>query len=241
MAATTDKLLMKFGLTQAFPCSYLPDQSEQLLVYVEDNQDLRSQYGILIRAGFRRSGDQIYRPHCRQCNACQSIRVISNEFKPSKSQKRILKKNRAVEVKVRRHIQANYYPLYETYINERHADGSMYPPSISQFINFIDCEWNAPLFFEAWQDDELIAVSIVDELDEAYSALYCFFAPHLADRSLGKYMIMQIIRHAVALNKPYVYLGYQVDACRKMNYKRDFYPHERFFENKWHRIAKKAD
>jgi arginine-tRNA-protein transferase len=239
MAATTDKLLMKFGVTQAFDCSYLPDKKEQLLVYVEETADCNVQYELLIRAGFRRSGEQIYRPHCPSCNACQSLRIVSNEFKPSGSQKRILNKNRHISVKVQREIQDNYYPLYDEYIRQRHADGSMYPPSQVQFDNFIRCQWNTGLFFEAWLNDELVAVSIVDELSEAYSALYTFFKPELADLSLGKLMIMKIVERAVHEGKPYVYLGYQIDDCKKMNYKRDFHPHERFYDNKWHRIQKK--
>ena len=51
------------------------------------------QYNVLIQAGFRRSGEQVYRPQCRQCRACQSIRVLVDDFQPSKSQKRVLNKN----------------------------------------------------------------------------------------------------------------------------------------------------
>ncbi|WP_100657074.1 arginyltransferase [Alteromonas flava] len=231
---------MKFGLTQTFECSYIPAQREQLLVYVEENDDQNAQYELLIRAGFRRSGEQIYRPHCPNCNACESLRIPVHEFRPSKSQKRILAKNNDVSVQYRREALPEHYQLYERYISGRHADGSMYPPSPSQYENFIHCSWNQPLFFEAWHADKLIAVSVVDELSDAYSALYTYFAPELADRSPGKLMILKILEHAQNQAKDFVYLGYQIDACQKMNYKKDFYPHERFFANQWHRITKKG-
>lgn len=229
---------MRFGLTQSFDCSYLDDQQEQLLVYIEEHPDVKQQYEMLIRAGFRRSGEQIYRPHCANCQACQSIRIPTASFAPSRSQKRIRNKNASLRLQVQREMQPNHYELYQRYIEERHSDGSMYPPSRSQYDNFIHCSWNAPLFFEAWQDEELVVVTVVDELQDAYSALYTYFEPTLAHLSLGKFMILKLIEYANQQQKPYVYLGYQIDECAKMNYKRDFMPHERFFENKWHRITK---
>jgi len=81
---------MKFGLTQEFDCSYLPNKKEQLLVFVPDGLSASSaQYNILLDAGFRRSGDQVYRPHCQACRACQSLRIPVSDFSMSKSQNRI--------------------------------------------------------------------------------------------------------------------------------------------------------
>jgi arginine-tRNA-protein transferase len=241
MAVTTDKLLMKFGVTQAFDCNYIPEQKEQLLVYVEDEGDINKQYEQLMKVGFRRSGEQIYRPHCVDCNACQSLRILSQQYTPSRSQKRIINKNKALHTAVHTEIQDNYYPLYARYIEQRHSDGSMFPPSISQFQNFVKCSWNKALFLEAWDGDNLVAVSVIDEMTDAISALYTFFEPSLSHRSMGSYMIIQLIHHANLLSKPFVYLGYQVDRCNKMNYKQNYYPHERFYQNKWHLKVKKTD
>ena len=82
---------MKFGITQSFSCSYLPDEQERLLVYAEEDPFLSSRYSQLIQAGFRRSGEQIYRPHCVNCSKCQSVRIPVDVFVPSRSQKRVLK------------------------------------------------------------------------------------------------------------------------------------------------------
>jgi arginine-tRNA-protein transferase len=241
MAVTTDKLLMKFGVTQAFDCNYIPEQKEQLLVYVDDEGNINKQYEQLIKAGFRRSGEQIYRPHCVDCDACQSLRILSQQYTPSRSQKRIINKNKALHTEVQTEIQDNYYPLYARYIEQRHSDGSMFPPSVSQFQNFVQCSWNKALFLEAWDVDNLVAVSVIDEMTDAISALYTFFEPSLSHRSMGSYMIIQLIHHANLLSKSFVYLGYQVDRCNKMNYKQNYYPHERFYQNKWHLKVKKTD
>lgn len=235
---------MKFGLTQSFACSYLPDENEQLLVFAEADQDLRYRYGQLIQAGFRRSGEQIYRPHCPACDACQSIRIPVNEFTPSRSQRRVLKKNSCLETNFSESPKDTYYPLYEKYIVARHRDGSMFPPSQEQFQGFIDCWWNQPVFIEAYQNDQLIAVAVTDDIvhsdgTTSFSAFYTFFEPELTERSMGTWMILQQIAFAAKLDRRYLYLGYQIDNCNKMNYKSNFFPHERLFDNKWQKITSK--
>lgn len=230
---------MKFGLTNAFSCSYLPTEQEQLLVLVDDNiHDVRN-YDVLIAAGFRRSGEQIYRPHCPTCAACQSIRIPVQDFRPSSSQKRVKSKNKDIRVEVAYSDKAEYYPLYENYINQRHADGAMYPASEQQYRSFIKSFWSNSLFLECYLQQELVAVAVTDVISHGLSALYTFFRPDLQARSIGTFAVLQQIEQAKYLGKPYLYLGYQVDACQKMNYKSRFLPHERYFDNKWHRVEKK--
>ncbi|MFA3792338.1 arginyltransferase [Aliiglaciecola sp. SL4] len=232
---------MKFGLTQQFQCSYLEQQQEQLLVLVTDNNDeLDNQYNYLLGQGFRRSGEQIYRPHCRQCSACQSIRIPVDSFLGSKSQRRIANKNADIEVFTSPTTKPEYYPVYEQYINHRHNDGSMFPASQNQYTGFIECDWLETLFIEFYLDKELIGVAVTDVLSDALSALYTFFKPEYANRSLGTFAIMQQIEQAKLNNKTFLYLGYQIDACQKMRYKANFYPHQRFIDNKWQLITKKS-
>jgi arginyl-tRNA--protein-N-Asp/Glu arginylyltransferase len=228
---------MKFGLTQPFSCSYLPEQKEQLLVFTDTGEPDEQQYELLIGAGFRRSGEQIYRPHCSACHACQAIRIPVSLFAPSKSQKRVLKRNQDLKMIVSESDGIDYYPLYEQYINQRHHDGSMYPATMEQYQSFIKSRWASPLFIEFYLMEKLVAVAVTDQLPHSLSALYTFFAPHLAERSIGTLAILQQISLAARLKKQFLYLGYQVDECKKMNYKVNFLPHERFFANKWQLIT----
>lgn len=230
---------MKFGLTQQFSCSYLDDQQEQLLVFVDEHETSMHHYELLISSGFRRSGEQVYRPHCPSCQACQSIRIPVQLFSPSKSQSRVLKRNHDLNMFVSSKDKPEYYPLYEEYINKRHADGGMYPANYQQYLSFIRCEWAQPIFLEFYLNDSLVAVAVTDELNHCLSALYTFFKPELSDRSIGTFAILRQIELASKKDKPYLYLGYQVDECKKMNYKSNFFPHERFFANKWRQIVKK--
>ena len=127
----------QLGISQTFPCSYLPDQQERLLIAVDERLQDTEHYGWLMSQGFRRSGDQIYRPHCINCQACQSLRVVANEFIPTKSQKRLIKKNHTLTINIQTEIQDSYYPLYEKYINEVHQDGAMFPANHSQYQSFL--------------------------------------------------------------------------------------------------------
>jgi arginine-tRNA-protein transferase len=79
----------------------------------------------------------------------------------------------------------------------------------------------------------LLAVAVTDTVADGLSALYTYYAPDSIKRSLGKFMIMQQIEHAKILKLPYLYLGFQIDECRKMNYKTAFIPYERLVDNQW--------
>lgn len=198
-----------------------------------DGKMRASYYEWLITEGFRRSGDQVYRPHCANCNACKSVRVRVNEFNPSKSQRRMLNKSSHWDFRLTRLLEDQHFFLYDKYICERHPDGTMYPPSREQFEQFTQCSWHAPHLLEAYDEGQLIAVAITDVFHQALSALYTFFDPAYEKFSPGSIMIMQQIYFAKQMKKPFLYLGYQVDACRKMAYKNKFHPQEQFIQGKW--------
>lgn len=192
----------------------------------------------MLAHGFRRSGEQIYRPNCPACAACQSIRIPVGEFQPSKSQKRVRSKNKSIQTQISRVHRDEYYDLYENYINTRHSDGGMYPASIEQYHQFLFSTWMDPMFIEFREDDKLVMVAVVDEMKNALSALYTFFDPEYADRSPGTFAILEQIRRAELMEKEFIYLGYQIDECRKMNYKSNFYPHERHQGDGWKQVSR---
>lgn len=237
------KEVYQFGVSEEFDCPYLKDQKERLLVAVDKDLHSKQSYSKLIGLGFRRSGEHIYRPHCKNCDACQSVRIASDAFKPTKSQKRILKKTAHLNTlwfnsPLGEQQLKDYYQLYERYIRIRHHDGSMYPPSQSQFDSLLESVWLDCAFLEIHDGDKRIAVSIVDCLDNALSAVYTFFEPSYADYSLGTLAILKLIETACEKGYRYLYLGYQVDECDKMNYKSRFFPHQRLIKNHWINVEK---
>ena len=232
---------MKFGITDSFNCSYLEDQEERLLVYAGDGLSQKTDYEYLLGSGFRRSGDQVYRPHCPNCSACRSLRIAVADFSPSKNQKRVVSKNRDITYHTSIENKPEYFALYHRYISERHADGSMFPPTSEQYQGFLNDDWTNTLYVELRLENKLVAVAVTDAMQNCLSALYTFFDPDLAHRSLGTLAILEQINQAHLLGKRYLYLGYQIDSCQKMNYKSKFLPNEQFIDHQWIRFQKNDD
>jgi len=237
----TEDVHLKVGLTPEHPCSYLDHQQEQLLVLMEHSLLNASGYERLLTAGFRRSGNDIYRPHCPRCQACQSLRIHADHFRPSRSQQRIRHRNRDIDIVLSVDDKPEYYLLYEKYIRGRHQDGSMSPPDQRQYESFIHCKWLPPLYMEMRCAGELVGVAATDQLPHSLSAMYTFFDPDLADRSLGTFAILSQLELAKNTGRSWLYLGYLVEACRKMNYKRNYLPHELLIAGKWKNIDSRPE
>lgn len=230
----TNLQTLAFFATPEHDCSYLPDQQATTMFADPKAIITNTVYSQLSELGFRRSGDHYYRPHCTQCNACTPIRVKAADFKASRSQKRILKKNHAIDTQVMTpDFHEDHYLLYEKYINERHADGDMYPPSRDQYRSFlIDCQANTQ-FVEFSVDGRLCGIAVTDQLEDGLSAIYTFFDPDLTELSIGTFAILWQINETVRRNKKYLYLGYFIKQCRKMTYKNQFKPFEARINDSW--------
>ena len=225
------------GITKIFPCSYLTGQEERLLMLIEPEKNANLFYPTLISKGFRRSGDQIYRPDCPHCQACQSLRIPVKAFQLSRSQKRLVNRNKKFKIVVSKTEKTEYFNLYQNYINKIHSDGVMFPASRKQYEEFIKSSWNQPLFIEIYDQDKLIAVSVTDQIDDpketAWSAFYCFYDPNYQLNSLGKYAILTQLKLAKTANIDWLYLGYYIKTCQKMSYKIQFNPHQRLIKKEW--------
>lgn len=233
----TDSSELRVGITATFPCSYLKSEEEQLIMLIEPEIHAEKNYPSLMSIGFRRSGDQVYRPHCPHCDACQSLRIKCNDFQISKSQKRLIKKNKFFKTLKSKTVSESYYSLYQRYIDTIHKDGVMYPATPEQFKSFIACTWGNVTFIEIYDKDKLIAVSVTDQLNDgistAWSAFYCFYDPDYLTHSLGKYAVLQQLKLAKEEQVDFLYLGYYIENCQKMNYKNQFTPHQRFINQQW--------
>lgn len=225
---------VKFFSTTAHPCSYLEgEQAITLFADPKSRMDGRL-YSELSDLGFRRSGNYVYRPHCKHCNACVPVRIPVNRFEPNRQQARVLRRNADVTVRtVPATFHQEHYDLYERYICERHSDGDMYPPSEEQFNSFLTSEWSDTRFYEFRAGDKLLAVAVCDLLEEGLSAVYTFFDPDEEKRSLGAFAILWEIEEAKRLGLPSLYLGYWIKHCQKMSYKIAYRPIELLINNEW--------
>ena len=241
-----------FHVTMAQPCPYLPGRLERKL-FTHLTPDKPSPFiDKLLRNGFRRSQNVAYLPYCNDCHACVSVRIIVDKFEPSKSFKRLKKRNMdLVAERVKRKATSEQYELFNKYINERHGDGGMADMDHFDFSMMIE-ESEADTFLTEYrlrpalndsdegndedapaQKNPLIAVSLCDRLSDGISMVYSFFDPQYKPRSLGSYMILEHVDYTRRQGLPFVYLGYWIDGCRKMSYKARFTPQQRLTPDGW--------
>lgn len=234
----TELARLKFYATQPHPCSYLPDEQATTL-FLDPSQPMNVQlYGQLSDLGFRRSGDHLYRPHCQHCNACVPARIPAADFRPNRQQRKVWRRNADLRVdQVQPSFRDEYYDLYVRYIEQRHADGDMYPPSREQFSTFLLRDLPFSRFVEFRLQERLLALAVVDQLPGGLSAVYTFYDPDEERRSLGRYAVLWQIAECARLGLACVYLGYWIKNCRKMSYKSQYQPLELFIEQRWQRLS----
>ncbi|MDO3388768.1 arginyltransferase [Gilvimarinus sp. SDUM040013] len=233
----SDLSTLKLFATAPHPCSYL-DGEEATTVFIDPAANIDSRlYTELSQLGFRRSGSHLYRPHCANCQACISCRIPVQLFRPNRTQKRCLKRNQDLVITWADTIDTDeHYQLYQRYIESRHRDGDMYPPTREQYQTFLSAEWDTTQYIEYRLDGQLVGVSVCDQLLDGLSAVYTFFENDHERRSLGAFAILKQIEKAQELALPYIYLGYWIRDCQKMSYKTQYRPLELLVNKRWVRL-----
>ena len=196
----------------------------------------------LSKQGFRRSQNVLYRPSCSECSACLSARIRVEDFAPSRSQRRVLKRHASLTRDATSPWATEaQYALFRSYLDDRHADGGMADMDIFEFAAMIEetpvrsrvVEYST----ESRDGKELSAVCLTDVLDDGLSMVYSFFDPRMRDSSLGTYVILDHIEIARDAGLPYVYLGYWVPGSSKMGYKANFSALEIYRGGAWRDIG----
>lgn len=225
---------LRFFRGGSHPCPYLPDREADSAVAdpsARMSPDLLAQ---LTAAGFRRSGSIVYRPYCGTCTACVALRLPVAQFAPRRSQRRIWQRNADATVKVTAPgFSEERFALYDTYLAARHSGAGMDNPSRADFERFLDSDWSDTRFHETRIDGKLAAIAVTDWLPDALSAVYTFFDPGLARRALGVHSVLAQIDTAQREGLRWLYLGYWIENCQKMDYKRNFQPAEAYLDNGW--------
>ena len=231
-----------FFVTAPLPCPYLDGKVERRIVTELAGVDASGLHDTLSRVGFRRSHGLIYAPICHDCSACMAVRTVVAEFKPSTSQKRVLKANQGIQItEIPAQATIEQYQLFSHYQDYRHTGGDMATMDFYDYQALIE-ETPVDSSLIEFRDDEgaLVAGCLVDRMSDGLSAVYSFFDPDLSRRSLGTYMILWLMERAQELELPYVYLGYWISESQKMAYKENFQPLELYGASGWRRF-KSAD
>ncbi|MBU6267482.1 MAG: arginyltransferase [Sphingomonadales bacterium] len=235
----------RFFVTSPAPCPYLPGRSERKVFTELKGPHADSLNDALSRIGFRRSQTVAYRPSCVDCTACVSVRVVAEEFLPSSTQKRNLRRNDDLVTTIcQPWSTAEQFELLQRYLGVRHPGGGM---AAMDEVDFADMVEHTPVTTHVVEYREpsvngvpgrLVGACLTDRQGDGLSMIYSFYEPDHAGRTgLGNYIILDHIRRAAHEGLPYVYLGYWVDGSARMQYKVRYRPLEKLGREGWVRFA----
>ena len=237
----------QFYLTAPAACPYLPHEMERKVFTHLVGERAPELNDLLTQGGFRRSQNIAYRPACETCRACISVRILVDEFAPTRSMRRVLAANGdLVAHEYPAEPSSEQYSLFRRYLDARHQRGGMSDMSVLDYAMMVeDTHVHTKIIEYRLREEgaglkekpqgDLMAAALTDRMGDGLSMVYSFYNPDLTPRSLGSYMILDHIRRAKALGLPHVYLGYWVKGSRKMDYKTKFLPQEHLMPRGWER------
>lgn len=229
---------IQFYPTTSYPCSYLDGREARSQVAAPADLIDANVYSQLLQHGFRRSGQYVYRPACNECRACVPVRLQLDAFHPNRSQQRAMKRHGSLKERVLGLTFSNeHFLLYRRYQMARHPGGGMDLDDREQYENFILKSNVASFLVEFREEGRLRMVSLIDQVEGGLSSVYTFFDPDEPRASYGVFNILWQVGLARQLGLSYLYLGYWVDACRKMAYKTQYRPLEGLVDGQWHDLS----
>jgi len=210
-------------------CSYFNSEVSDIR-YRYINKCTKEDYQNMLEHGWRRFGKMHFVPECKNCTKCISMRIDVANYKFSRSEKRVFKKNASTKL----YIQApsltlehlRLYDKYHFHMSEKKqwSYSSIEPAEYDR--SYIQGKDEFTKEFLYVRDNKLIGVTLVDILPKAVSAIYCFYDHDYEDLSIGKFSILTQIKIARELNIPYIYLGYWIKNHYSMGYKEKYSPFE---------------
>ncbi|MEM1317960.1 MAG: arginyltransferase [Pseudomonadota bacterium] len=239
----------QFYLTAPSPCPYL-DGLQERKVFTHLVGDRASKaHAQLTEGGFRRSQNIAYRPACEKCRACVATRVLVDRFEPTKSMRRVWKRNSDLIGEVLPPAPtAEQYSLFRRYLESRHRDGGMTGMTVLDYAMMVEDSHVDTAVIEYRKrgvdsavtrrgEGDLIAVVLYDQLPNGLSMVYSFFNPDEDKRSLGSFTILDQIERSRQQGLPHCHLGYWVEGSPKMDYKARFLPQERLGIAGWYEVT----
>ncbi|WP_022703892.1 arginyltransferase [Pseudorhodobacter ferrugineus] len=240
-------LAPQFYVTAPQPCPYLDGRMERKLFTALQGEHAQKLNDTLSKQGFRRSQNVLYRPSCAECSACLSARIRVANFVPSRTQRKVLRRNAALTRNATSPwATEDQFALFRRYLDFRHATGGMADMDIFEFAAMIEETPIRSRVIEYSESDrrepgDLSAVCLTDVFEDGLSMVYSFYDPDLFGRSLGTFLILDHIEIARAAGLPFVYLGYWVPGSKKMGYKAGFSGLEIFKGGQWQAMGDPED
>jgi leucyl-tRNA---protein transferase len=175
--------------------------------------------------GWRHFGTMFFR-YASSWHGGQEMRVLPlridlHKFSPSRSQRRVRKRNADVRVKFGPAlIDADRERMF---VRHRSRFKENVPDSLREFLSSapsqVPCEAKECRLFVG---DRLVGVGYFDVGQQAVSAVYSIFDPAESRRSPGIQLILEEVRWATERDFRYFYLGYCYDQPSFYDYKKRF-------------------
>jgi len=221
----------KLNITEFFEenkqCPYFDDRKSDTRYRFVQECDVLT-YDKMLERGWRRFGNVHFVPECKNCNDCKTIRIDIKKFKFSKSQKRLLNKNKDISVYVQKpslsidHI--NLFNKYHSYMQEKKSWKENSIDAAEYKSSYVDGAGRFGKEILYFLNEKLIAVALCDMTQNALSSVYCYYDHDYENRSLGKFSILAQISMAKQSKVPYLFLGYWIKDHPSMGYKEDYTP-----------------
>ena len=227
------KVLETVPITPESLCSYFADRVSRSKVFRWPGDIPNHLYEIALSKGYRRCGDAYYQFNCENCQRCLSYRVVINQFFPTRSQQRVLRKNKDVFFTIKTPKPGpEKEEIYLRYQLEQHHGNKA---GITQkrrpfdrgreletmyYQMYVNPECSRELEF--YLGSQLIGFGIIDIALHSISAVYTVFDPTHRKRSLGTLAILKGIKWAKTNGFTYYYLGFYISGHPKMEYKQKF-------------------
>lgn len=222
-------MISMLDVVQEHDCSYLPGRTARMRYRLMPDCPPAT-YEKLVARGWRRFGATLFRPACRGCNECLSLRLEVESFVPNRSQRRTLRRNEDLTLMLRpASISRQHLELYDRY----HADMT---GRRGWEEKCLDAEGYHSTFVAGGErfayeliyldGDRLVGVALVDILPKSLSAVYCFYDPAERRRGIGVFSVLAQVELARQRGIPHVYLGYWIEGNRSMAYKSRYRPHQ---------------
>lgn len=210
-------------------CSYFDNETSDIRYrYLQTCST--AEYQNMLEHGWRRFGKMHFVPECANCSKCISMRIDVKNYQFSKSEKRVMAKNRETKIYIQDpSLTTDHLKLYDKYhktMSEKKAWTYTPIEPVEYNRSYVQGKADYSKEFLYVRDGQLIGVALTDILPESISSIYCFYDHAHEDLSIGKFSILAQIKVAKELNIPYIYLGYWIDKHYSMGYKEAYTPFE---------------
>ncbi len=208
-----------------YECAYIEDAKVRMSYkYIKD---ATTEFcTAVIQRGWRRFGNYYFHPICQGCNECKSLRIDTENFSLTKSQKRAKKRNQDTKIIIQKPTMTKMHiDLYNKYHNFKSQKDGWKQKNITYrdyTENFVEGagEFGREVLYI--RDNTLIGVDLIDILEDGISSIYFFYDPEFSNLSLGTYSLLYQVELAKILELKWIYLGYYVDGCKAFAYKPNF-------------------